>query len=389
MKKKKIAIIAHNCRTGGGLFGTLNLLKAFKNVAQDEQILLVCSAGYGYEGLELPPNSDFYVYQGSHSPLERTWFERLTLPKIIKRYNPDVILGLANIGLTKPHVPQALIIRQAYLIYDKRYYSEIHWLWQLRIAALRSQIKKSLPATDLVFAQTPIVKRRFSETFHYPENQINILRWPPPTEINPAVVSEIPDIFDRSSGDFYVLLLTRYMAHRNPSVLIPICRLHGEQIRAKQIKFITTVERQDHQRAGKFLEEISKYHLEDVIINVGSLSREDVARYLFYSDVFWLPTTLETLGLPFMEAMVMGVPILAPDLDFARYVCGEAACYYDPWNTETAFEKILLLREDATIRQKLIDKGKTQLANRSQFAENWEEVAKDLIQDLRALAEKR
>jgi glycosyltransferase involved in cell wall biosynthesis len=90
-----------------------------------------------------------------------------------------------------------------------------------------------------------------------------------------------------------------------------------------------------------------------------------------------------------MEAMVMGVPILAPDLDFARYVCGEAACYYDPWNTETAFEKILLLREDATIRQKLIDKGKTQLANRSQFAENWEEVAKDLIQDLRALAEKR
>lgn len=389
MKKIKIAIIAHNCRTGGGLFGTLNLLKAFKNVAQNEKVLLVCSAGYGYEELELPQNSEFYIYRGSHSPLERTWFERVMLPKIVNHYNPDVILGLANIGLTKPHVPQALIIRQPYLVYDKRHYPEIHWLSQVRTTALRLQVKKSLPATNLIFAQTPVIKHRFSKTFGYPENQINILRWPAPAEINPAVVSEIPYILDRSSADFYVLLLTRYMAHRNPSALIPICRLHGEEVRAKRIKFITTVEIQDHPRAYRFLKQISKYNLEDIIINVGILSREKVAQYLYYSHVLWMPTTSETLCLPFMEAMAMDTAILAPDLDFARYVCKEAACYYDPWNIETAYEKILLLRKDAAIRQKLTDKGKMQLKNRSQFAENWEEVAKDLIQDLRALAERR
>jgi len=48
-----------------------------------------------------------------------------------------------------------------------------------------------------------------------------------------------------------------------------------------------------------------------------------------------------------------------------------------------------LLRKDAAIRQKLIDKGKMQLKNRSQFAENWEEVASDMIQDLRRLTDQK
>ena len=141
MKKIKIAVIAHGCRVGGGLFGTLNLLKAFKNVAQDEQFLLVCSAGYGYEEIELPPNSKFFIYKGGHSPLVRTWFERVTLPKIVERYNPDVIFGPGNIGLTKPRAPQALFIRMPYLLYDKKYYPDIDWRLQFRVMALRHQIK--------------------------------------------------------------------------------------------------------------------------------------------------------------------------------------------------------------------------------------------------------
>ena len=67
----KIAIIAHACRGGGGLFQTANLLKALKNVAQDEQFLLVCSAGYGFEEIRLPDNSELFVYKGKHNPLER------------------------------------------------------------------------------------------------------------------------------------------------------------------------------------------------------------------------------------------------------------------------------------------------------------------------------
>jgi len=100
-----------------------------------------------------------------------------------------------------------------------------------------------------------------------------------------------------------------------------------------------------------------------------------------------MPTTLETLCLPFLEAMAMGTPILAPDLDFARYVCGDAAIFYDPWEIESIFCSILLMRENASLRKELVEKGKIELGNRGKFAENWEETAADLMRNLRLLIE--
>ena len=388
MKNFKIAVIAHNCRTGGGLFGTLNLIQALKNVAQDEQFMLVCPAGYGYEDIDLPQNSDIFVYKGRHSPLERCWFEKITLPKIIDSYNPDVIFGAGTIGITRPHVPQALFIRMPYLLYDKKYYSDIPLKSQLRVAALKMQVKNSLPATGLILTQTPVVRKRFAERFNYPEDQIKILRFATPVEIKPTSGIKPPSIFDKSSDNFYVLLLTRYMTHRNPSVLIPLCTRYGKQIRAKKIKFITTVEPNDHPHSATFLKQISKHHLEDVIINVGNLSRPEVLKYLTHSDVLCFPTTLETLGIPFLEAMTIGLPILTTDIDFAHYMCGDAAVFYNPWEIESMFNKLILLREDAFLRQELIEKGKKEVGNKKKVAENWEETASDLIGYLRSLAKK-
>jgi hypothetical protein len=81
------------------------------------------------------------------------------------------------------------------------------------------------------------------------------------------------------------------------------------------------------------------------------------------------------------------VPILAPDLDFARYVCGEAAIFYDPWDIESMFTQIMLLREDENLRKDLIAKGKTELADGVKFSKNWQEVAADVIRNLRILVE--
>jgi len=387
MKKLKIAIIAHACRAGGGLIGTLDLLRALKNVAQKERFLLVCSANYGYEDIELPADSEFFVYKGGHSLIERYWFETITLPRIVEGFSPNVIFGAGNTGLVKPKVPQAIFIQQAYLLYDKRYYSDIHFLLKLRMELLRRQIEKSLAATNIVFTQTPIVGQRFSKRFNYPQDNINLLRWPVPEGIKPSANLQVPSVIQKSPEGFYVLVMTRHMPHRNPDILIPLCTRYGREIRSRGIRFITTIEAAEGYRARRFLKGISKNHLEDIIINVGSLSREEVLKYFTYSDVLWMPTTLETLCLPYLEAMVMGVPILAPDIDFARYVCGKAALFYDPWDIESLFSKVMLIREDACLKEQLGQMGKMELGNKKKFSENWDEAASDVLMALRGLAE--
>jgi hypothetical protein len=345
MKKKKIAIIAHGCRAGGGLFGTLNLLRAFKDVADNEEFLLIYSAGYGYEQLDLPPGNKRYVYQGSHSPLARQWFERITLPKVIDAYNPDVILGLANIGLTKPKVPQALFIRMPYLFYEReKYYPDLTFRERIRFAALKDQVRTSLSnGTGLVFVQTPVVQERFSKEFNYPEEQIKVFRLTAPSDIQISTDNVMPPVFNQTGNHFHVLIMTRYLTHRNPDILISLCKRYGDDIRKNGIKFITTITPGEHPFASRFLQNISKNKFEDIIVNVGNLSRFEVAPYLANSQLLWLPTMMETLGFSFLEAMKMDTAIMAPDLDFARYVCGDAAIYYDPWDINSMLNCIRTL----------------------------------------------
>ena len=387
MGKLRIVFIAHNLRHGGGLVGTLNLFKALKNVSANEHLLVIYPKGCGYEDIELPADSEAYVYSKGHSPMQRFLFDTFSLPKIVSGFKPDVICGLGNLGLSGSIARQAVFIHNPFVMYDKDEYPRMPFMMTLRTAALRHQIIKSAVKSDLIFCQTPVVKKRFAERFGYPEDKIRIVRWPVPTEIAVPTDSKRPSVFDNTDDGFNIFIMTRYLRYRNPSVLIPLCGKYAAEFRRHHIRFITNVDAPRHKLSSAFVNEVHRRHFDDIIINTGVLPREDIPKYLWHSNVLWLPTYIETLCLPFLEAMTLGTPILAPDLDFARYVCGDAAVFYDPRDIDSAFAKIMLLRQDSALRKSLVEKGRAQLQDKSIFSANWEEVAADMLRELRQLAQ--
>jgi glycosyltransferase involved in cell wall biosynthesis len=387
MNKLKIAFLAHNLRAGGGLVGTLNLFKSLKNVSVNEKLFVIYPKGCGYEDIELPTDSEVFVYSGSHSPLQRVWFETISLPRIVGRFKPDVICGLGNIGLSNPRVRQAVFVHNPFVMYNKDDYPRMPFMFRLRTEALRRQIAKSAAKSNLIFCQTPVVKKRFAERFGYPEDKIRIVRWPPPMEVTVPTDSKPPPALDKSGGDFFLFIMTRYLPYRNPGILIPLCNKYAAEFRQHHIRFITNLDTERNKPSSEFVNEIHRRHFDDIVTNVGVLPREDVSKYLWNSNVLWLPTYIETLCLPFLEAMVLGVPVLAPDLDFTRYVCGEAAVFHTPGDIDSAFAKIMLLRQDSALRKSLVEKGRAQLQDKSIFSANWEEVAGDMLRELRQLAQ--
>lgn len=63
---------------------------------------------------------------------------------------------------------------------------------------------------------------------------------------------------------------------------------------------------------------------------LGFVERAEVPALYETHDVLLFPSLIEAFGLPLVEAMVMNMPIVASDLDWAREVCGPAALYRDP-----------------------------------------------------------
>jgi hypothetical protein len=71
---------------------------------------------------------------------------------------------------------------------------------------------------------------------------------------------------------------------------------------------------------------------------VGQLSQAECLSEYEKADALIFPSVLESYGLPLVEAMVMGIPIVAADLPYARVLCGDEGIYFNPASSESLLE---------------------------------------------------
>jgi glycosyltransferase involved in cell wall biosynthesis len=105
--------------------------------------------------------------------------------------------------------------------------------------------------------------------------------------------------------------------------------------------------------------------------NVGKLDPGECLKTYEQSDALFFPSLLESYGLPLVEAMVFGLPVVCSDLPFARWLCEEQAIYFDPSSPTAAWQAIREL-------QKRLDSGWHPDWSKalSKLPKDWNEVAR-------------
>lgn len=73
--------------------------------------------------------------------------------------------------------------------------------------------------------------------------------------------------------------------------------------------------------------------------------------------VFVYPSIYEGFGIPPLEAMKCGCPVIVSDIPPHREVCGDAAYYVDPYSIESIKKGISKVLNDSALRESLIKKG--------------------------------
>lgn len=378
----RIAILAHGLHVSGGILVGKSIVATLPKIAPQHDYLITVPAGLSYETHDGKKNV-LVIKIKPASLLKRPYYDFLVLPKLAKNFNPDVIVGLGNLGLLKPPCKQAFLFHQTQLVYPLEHYKKKLYGYRVRckIFLLKKSIRKSLRYTQIVFCQTPVAKERFSKTFKFPSNQIKIM---------PNAVSEFvkvpeaeiirPEIFEHNNY-FNLFFIASYYPHKNLEILIKIFKEHREKLHGVRC-IITISGEQYHKKAQKLLDDVEKNNLQDYIVNVGPLEQEELAGYYCNSDALFFPTLLESFSAAYIEAMHFGVPILTSDLDFAQYICDGTAVYFDPWNPENIVEKILLVKNNPQLREELIAKGNKRA---STFYKSWEEILSDAMNELEQL----
>ena len=98
-------------------------------------------------------------------------------------------------------------------------------------------------------------------------------------------------------------------------------------------------------------------------------------RWLFeHCSAYVFPSLSEGFGLPALEAMIHGAPVVASNATCIPEVCGEAAYYFNPLDISDMAAKIGEVVDDPILREDLATKGKTQAAKYS-----WTRMAKQTL----------
>ena len=133
----------------------------------------------------------------------------------------------------------------------------------------------------------------------------------------------------------------------------------------------------------EILEAPKKYGVADRVKILENVNDEDLAVFYKHALCYVLPSLYEGFGLPVLEAMQNGCPVLTSNVSSLPEAGGDAVLYFDPNNVDDMAEKITKIVNDEKLRKVLIEKGKKQA---QKF--NWDKTAKQTLDVLREVGGK-
>lgn len=164
-------------------------------------------------------------------------------------------------------------------------------------------------------------------------------------------------------GKPYILYVGNVKPHKNLNNLVKAFELiyknicHDLVIIGKKEGFIT----------GDSLTISLASKLGDRICFTGHMDEDKLKQYIVHADALIYPSFYEGFGLPPLEAMAAGCPVIVSNVTSLPEICGDAASYCDPYSITNIADKILELITDKTIHKSLRNKG---LAHARRFS--WE-----------------
>lgn len=113
------------------------------------------------------------------------------------------------------------------------------------------------------------------------------------------------------------------------------------------------------------------------VVRLGRIGREEMRSLYGLASVMVFPSLYEGFGLPVLEAMACGCPVLSSERGALREVGGDACRYFDPTDEEAAAVLLQEILSSPAALQELRERG---LARAAQFS--WQKSAAQLMHAL-------
>ena len=130
----------------------------------------------------------------------------------------------------------------------------------------------------------------------------------------------------------------------------------------------------DLQELQALLIEIGDKELINKIVLTGYVVNTDLPAIYCQSELFLYPSLRESFGIPMLEAMACGVPVITSNTSSMPEVAGDAALLIDPFKPDEITKAMIQIVSDVNLKEDLISRGIVQAAKFS-----WKAMAQDVL----------
>lgn len=237
-----------------------------------------------------------------------------------------------------------------------------------------NELPKIIDNCDGILTVSEFSKQDIAKEFNFPKNKIFVSHLAAEDIYRPLDKCQCKKIIEKKYNikDDFILYVGGFSPRKNISGLIEAFSLLSKEIR-KNLKLVITGKKGISYSIYK--KRAIDLHIENEVIFTDFIPLEELPIFYNASKLLAYPSFYEGFGLPPLEAMACGTPVISSNVTSLSEVCHESALLINPYNIDELKNSIEVVLKDNLLRNSMIEKGLMQSLKYS-----WNITAKSTIQ---------
>lgn len=289
-----------------------------------------------------------------HPILWYIWYEWM-IPARLKKINPDIFISLDTYTSTRWKGKKITGIHDvAFALFDGQVGAFTQWF-------LRFFTPKYIQTSDKIVTVSHASKNDLVRVYHCPVDKIIISNNAPAEEYKPLKVDEIIQFKETHTGgnDFFLFVGS---IHPRKNVLTLLRAFEQYRRTHSSNEKLVLIGRMSwkYSDVKDYLDQMEFKH---DVIQISHSTPLIISQWMASTKALMLVSFYEGFGVPLVEAMACGVPIICSNVSSMPEVVGEAAMLVSPKNENEIVEAMKKISTDNELRDRLIANGKNQVLN--------------------------
>lgn len=346
---------------------TYNLIKNLNLSDKENDYYLIHHTKMDLDIYEL--NKEIIVPLPSSKPLQGLFWRYFLLPQKLKSQELDLVHDPRGIGLFSFDMPFKRVITAqdiSALIYPMM--NPRAWVaWKLFA-------KKTMENADKIIAISECLKRDVIKYLKVPKEKIKVVYNGKDKRFKPLNQKEITDVKQKYSLDFsFILYVGVLQTRKNISNIVKAYyKLKKDKMKHKLILAGGIGQKHKDKEIFKTVRQLG---LQKEVIFTGYIPDGDLPSLYNAADLFVFPSIYEAFGLPPLEAMACGIPVITSDRGAFPEVVGDAGIMVDPYDVDGLAKAMQEVLTNDNLKQNMVKKG---LKRAEMFS--WEKCAKEVLE---------